>query len=168
MAKAHEIHSWKENEAHRGQVQQLSIANDALGAGASMGLVIKTDGLTRSRLCFSVAAGADGRVMLYEDPTLSSSTLAAACNMNRRKASTVGTTASFGSAPVFAKGSASVLFDQLLPGGTGVAVIGNRYGSEMDWILDSEATYIISACNKSAAADLFSVSAVILASTPPE
>ena len=166
MAKAHEIHGWKENCAHRGQVQQLSLVDDSLGAGASIGLVFKTDTDTHTHVNFSVAAGADGRVMLYEDPTLTSCTLAAPCNMNRKKAGAVGTGTSFGSAPVFVKGSASVLYDQILPGGIGIAAIGGQFGgTEMDWILSSDTTYILSACNLAGTADVFGISAAFISHT---
>jgi len=155
MAIAHETVAQKDNDVRRGYVQQVSVVDTALASGASLGLVVKTSDYPFD-VAFAVAAGATGRVRIYEDPVVTSCTLTAACNTNRHKAGLASVAASFGSAPVFATASASLLFDRVT---TRVSAAGTQAVTDVDWILADNTTYIIAVHNLANAASAFSVAA---------
>ena len=155
-----ETRSYVHSMVHRGRTQHISNACAALGNGASTGLVIKV-GDDEFHTTFSVAMSGNGRVILYEDPTLTSCTLClTACSMNRQNKS-VHPAASFGHTPVFAVAGASVLSNTVLAGGTGIgqSTIGGETRSNNEWVLAKDTTYILAACNLSGGAVFASISA---------
>ena len=157
MAVKHEILPPELAKSRRGQLQHVTDASATLANGASMGIAVSV-GDENIRLFYGVYAGGAGRVRLYEDPTIASSTLVVtACAINRAKKSTVGLAASFGHTPGFEVGGASLLSDDAIPGTTRGNRSGGTLNPGMGWILAASTDYVIAACNLSGGAANFSI-----------
>jgi len=157
-----ETRSYVHSMVHRGRMHETTNACVALADGASMGLVISNGNEDSFHMSFSIAMSGNGHIRLYEDPILTSCTLAlTACNMNRGEAANIGIAASFGHTPVFTVASASILSDTVIAGGTGPGQtrIGGGTRSGTEWILAKNMTYILAACNLSGGAIFASMTA---------
>lgn len=162
MINVKETRSYVHSMVHRGEMHEHTEASIALGDGASIGIVVANGDEDSFHMTFSVAMSGNGHIRLYEDPTLTSSTLSlTACNMNRSAASSVGIAASFGHTPVFAVASASIIHDGVIAGGTGPGQtrIGGGTRSGTEWALKKNTTYILAACNLSGGAVLAGLTA---------
>lgn len=155
MVNVKETRSYVHSMVHRGRMHEISTACISLADGASIGMVIKSGSNDDFHMTFAISMSGNGRVRLYEDPTLSSSViLATACAMNRSTASSIGLSASFGYTPVFDTATASVIHDNVIAGGTGVGQIriGGGVRSGTEWPLKKDTIYILAACNLSGGA----------------
>jgi len=161
MVNVKETRSYVHSMVHRGRTHEVTDASAALADGASMGLVVTNGSSDDFHMTFSVAMSGNGRIRLYEDPTLTSCTLClTACSMNRQNKS-VHPGASFGHTPVFAIATASTLHDTVIAGGTGPGQtrIGGGTRSGTEWVLAKSTTYILAACNLSGGAVFASITA---------
>jgi len=157
-----ETRSYVHSMVHRGRVHECTEASIAMADGGSIGMVVANGSVDQFHMTFSVAMSGNGHIRLYEDPTLTSSTLClSACAMNRETASSIGISASFGHTPVFELASASIIHDSVIAGGTGPGQtrIGGDTRSGTEWVLARDKTYILAACNRSGGAVFASITA---------
>ena len=142
MAAPQEVRDYVHAQVHRAKMFSFTFTDPAVSDGASAGVVIKTsdDDL---HMAFGVIAGGSARVMLYEEPVMTASTVATAWNMNREKKTATG--ASVGHTPTFTTGS--VIFDVHIPGAAKQVGGGGEVRGNSEWILDENTTYILAACN---------------------
>ena len=158
MSRLQETLNFEHAQIHRAKMHHVSSASVALADNGSIGLVLSVGADKDLHFVFGVAGGGRGRVILYEDVTLTSSTLClTACSMNREHKAGACISASFGHTPVFAVATGSVLLNEIIPGTTG----GNKAGGHLrlgaEWIGAESTNYIVAACNLSGGAAAFSV-----------
>lgn len=142
MAVVHEVNSWVHNQVHRGKMRSLSHVFDSVSDAASVGLALKS-GDEDLHTFFVVTSGGSARYRLYEDPTMTASTVKVIYDMNREVANTAE--ASAGHTPTFTVGT--VIFEGHIPGGGKQAGGGGTARSGTEWILDTDSTYIFAASN---------------------
>lgn len=158
MAVAHETLDFVHAQIHRGKVHHITDASGALANGGSMGLYASIGGSADFHAIFSIEVGGNARFRLYEDPTVSASTLVmTACVMNRCYKDSASLGASFGHTPAFTIASASLLFDAVIGGGTGGNKAGGNLRQHTEWVFEENTGYIIAACNLSGGATVTSI-----------
>lgn len=158
MAVAHETLEFVHAQVHRGKMHHITDASGALANGGSMG-IYSLIGDDDFHAVFGIAAGGNARFRLYEDPTVSASTvITTACVMNREYKTAASLSASFGHTPAFTIASASMLLDEVIGGGTGGNRAGGHARKETEWPFAAGVGYIIAACNLSGGTTVMSVS----------
>jgi hypothetical protein len=158
MAVAHELLDYVHAQVHRGKMHHITDASGAITNGASMGIYMLNGASADFHAFFSIETGGNARFRLYEDPTVSSSTLIlTACVMNRTYKDSASLTASFGHTPAFTIASASVLLDEVIGGGTGGNRAGGNARKETEWPFAKNTGYIVAACNLSGGTTVMSV-----------
>lgn len=143
-------------KVHEGVNFASFLYNAALGAAASLDLLIQVGALLYPHLIISAGAGGDADVFLYEGTTFSAAG-AGVTAVNRDRSSATVATATITSGPTITL-VGTALFQHLLPGGSHpVNAPGGSGETREEFILDVSTDYMVRLTNITGGAQAASV-----------
>lgn len=147
------VHHWM----HQGKFFQADYVDEALADDGTMELLVRLDAGEGGHMRFRASIGGDGRLQLFEGPTVSSAGTGLTVFNRNRRSSNAADISVYHTPTTSDDGDA--LSDEIIPGGGIFFSAGGKQDSFEEWILMPSTDYLLRLTNISGAAQPASISA---------